>query len=376
MNVCEKAEMTFRPARPGEEAAVMALYHSLIGTPFCAWDDTYPNPACVADDVKNEALYVLDSPDGLIAAGAFRYWPEHDPAAVWTSRNPCDLARFGVAHEWQGRGIGRFFLLRLLEAAKERGFDGMRILVAATNLPAERLYRRAGAEYRSDFSAYDILWHCYEIGFRGKRSGMKKNILIGLLLPLALGSLVAPIYHGGCSDKVIYQHPQHPAWMGYEPVEPPSAPLFRVIPEVELQNVLRNGVTTTQCRQQLGRPTFHVIGMDSQSYIYLYDGKLLSPQDEYVGFAVVFDHDRFRSWTWIRSDYRCYGPAQPEIGKLLSVGMSLQEVKTLLGEPAMESRQSDGSDWLLYLFALPVAGEKGVTVELDHGRVSSLGVAL
>lgn len=40
--------------------------------------------------------------------------------------------------------------MKLLEEAKRTGYDGMRILVAKTNLPAVSLYRRTGARYCGD----------------------------------------------------------------------------------------------------------------------------------------------------------------------------------------------------------------------------------
>lgn len=156
----------FRLARDADADAVWQLYRGLLGVPFCPWDDTYPARENVDDDLAANALFVLTAPDaGVLAAGTVRRCAEHDTLAAWQSRTPGDLMRFGVAREYLRHGLGRVMLQNLCAAARSRGFDGMRILVADTNLPARKLYERAGAVDRGRAFTYGIHWVCMELGW-------------------------------------------------------------------------------------------------------------------------------------------------------------------------------------------------------------------
>ena len=111
-------DFAFQRAVPEDADAVFALYQSLVGTPFCAWDATYPAPEHVHDDIAAGALYT------------------------------------------------RLFLTHLLVEAARRDYDCMRILVAKTNLPAISLYRRIGADFRGEAFSYGIHWFCAQVPCR------------------------------------------------------------------------------------------------------------------------------------------------------------------------------------------------------------------
>jgi acetyltransferase len=49
-----------------------------------------------------------------------------------------------VADEWQGKGIGRFMMQRLIEVARARGFQSMMGFVLASNEPMLQLCARLG----------------------------------------------------------------------------------------------------------------------------------------------------------------------------------------------------------------------------------------
>lgn len=157
-----RAELTFRCAVEADIPEVFALYRSLVGSPYCAWTAEYPGLQQVCADVACGALYVMQGPAGLVAAGAIAHLDEHDPLQAWSGKHPCDLLRFGVARRYQGQGLGRDFLDRLCCAAAAKQYDTLRILVSAINLPAVTLYRKTNARYRGDAQSYGIQWHCFE----------------------------------------------------------------------------------------------------------------------------------------------------------------------------------------------------------------------
>ncbi len=156
----------FRHASADDADKVYSLYKSLVGTTYCAWDDTYPARENVTDDIAAQALYVMFDGTELVAAGTIRLCEEHNEFSCWSPmKNPCDLLRIGVSKKYQGRGVGRLMMEHLLKEAKLVAYDGMRILVAKTNLPAVKLYKNLGAEYKGDVFSYNIDWFCYELLF-------------------------------------------------------------------------------------------------------------------------------------------------------------------------------------------------------------------
>lgn len=159
--------LLFRRAETGEAESVFRLLRSLAGAPFCAWSDDYPGMEHVLADLEAKSLYGIFDGDLPAGVGTVRHWPEHDPLAPWRSLKPCDLMRIGVAREFQGRGLGALLLDSLAAAAAADGCDGMRILVCKTNLPAQKLYRRAGAVWRGDSFSYGVNWDCLELALAG-----------------------------------------------------------------------------------------------------------------------------------------------------------------------------------------------------------------
>lgn len=154
----------FRHAVREDADTIFALYRSLAGTPYCAWDENYPARSNLDEDLAANAIYCLCDGPKIIAVATAMHCPEHD-VLPWgpAVRKPCDLMRIGVARGMQGHGIGALLLQKMIRASRDAGYDSMRILVSRKNLPAVKLYRGAGALYRGETFAYGIDWFCYEI---------------------------------------------------------------------------------------------------------------------------------------------------------------------------------------------------------------------
>jgi ribosomal protein S18 acetylase RimI-like enzyme len=78
---------------------------------------------------------------------------------------PCDLARIGVLPNMQKRGIGTAILKNVINAVKERGFDGIRMLVSKTNPAALAMYDKNGFSRCGETFMYGIDFYCYEMVF-------------------------------------------------------------------------------------------------------------------------------------------------------------------------------------------------------------------
>lgn len=159
--------MVFDIARAGDIPEITALYEGLKGTPGCTWHDEYPSWDMVKGDVSSNSLYVLRD-KGVIIAAAYA-GGDHELTADggWESRNPCVLARMGVAKVWQGKGVGTLMLKKLIDAVRERGYDGIALIVNKYYPSGIALYERNGFVRRGEASLeqYGLNFYKYELVF-------------------------------------------------------------------------------------------------------------------------------------------------------------------------------------------------------------------
>jgi ribosomal protein S18 acetylase RimI-like enzyme len=155
---------SFSLAATDDIPEIVAIYHSLIGTPGCTWSLDYPNTETAWSDIESGSLYVLKDNGTIIAAASAGPFDELGHLS-WSPQNPCELARLGVAPGMQKRGIGTIILQNVITAAKERGFDGIRMLVSKTNHSALRLYDKNGFERCGEAFMFDIHFYRYQMKF-------------------------------------------------------------------------------------------------------------------------------------------------------------------------------------------------------------------
>ena len=62
--------MKFRKAKQDDKEEILALYQSLIGTPYCAWGNGYPGEQEFDYDMKRNALFCMENEDGRSAGGS------------------------------------------------------------------------------------------------------------------------------------------------------------------------------------------------------------------------------------------------------------------------------------------------------------------
>ena len=160
---CVSMKYTFSLAEAHDAPEVLALYHSLIGAEGCAWNMYYPDIEIVESDIKSESLYVLKDGAKIIAAAYAGAVDELDEIE-WTPKNPCELARLGVAIDMHKKGIATILLEHVKCAVKERDFDGIVMLVSKENPPALALYERNGFVRCGEAFMFDISFYCYELG--------------------------------------------------------------------------------------------------------------------------------------------------------------------------------------------------------------------
>lgn len=152
-------------AGPDEADEAMELYRSIIGTPGCVWDETYPSMEEVAADIAARSLFIMRDASGKLAAAAGLARDDEQLAqSCWNGRfkNPCELFRVGVRRDLQRRGLGRMLVSEMTDEAARRGHDGLLLLALKTNQAAVSLYSGLGFSVSGECELYGYSWYCME----------------------------------------------------------------------------------------------------------------------------------------------------------------------------------------------------------------------
>ena len=158
-------EGTIELATPKDADAIWALYRSLLCEPYSTWDEDYPSREIVDEDLLHNDVLVLRLDEGGIGAAIVvekdgeieADVPWYPDVTRW-----CALGRLGVARGMQGRGIARRMLTGAMAHAKAQGYEAVRFLVGAHNVPALRSYAVLGFEVCGRARMWDEDWLCYE----------------------------------------------------------------------------------------------------------------------------------------------------------------------------------------------------------------------
>lgn len=158
-------EMTIGRGTPADLDELFALYQSLKGEPYGTWNDEYPTRDLIREDLEQSIVLLMREGERIVSAIVILEDDEFDMFPGWyqDAVRFCELARLGVAKDRQGLGIARRMLLEAEAAAKAEGFDAVRFLVGAGNLPAQRSYARLGYDVLPDpVDAWGETWLRYQ----------------------------------------------------------------------------------------------------------------------------------------------------------------------------------------------------------------------
>ncbi len=116
--------MKFRKAKQDDKEEILALYQSLIGTPYCAWGNGYPGEQEFDYDMKRNALFCMENEDGeIIGTITVDEDPQVEALTCWskTLQPSAELSRLGVRTDMQNQGIARQLLQHGMEELKKQG---------------------------------------------------------------------------------------------------------------------------------------------------------------------------------------------------------------------------------------------------------------
>ena len=143
---------------------IVRIYQSLIGTPGCTWDSDYPNRTTAESDLESASLYVLKQNGSIIAVASAGDFNELGHLQ-WTPEKPCELARIGVVPMMKKQGIGTIILQQIMKTVKDKGYDGISMIVSKTNPAALALYEKNGFERCGETFMFDHDFYCYQMKF-------------------------------------------------------------------------------------------------------------------------------------------------------------------------------------------------------------------
>lgn len=143
---------------------IVEIYHSLIGTPGCAWNEYYPSIKEAEKDIRENGLFCVCDNKKIIAIATVGKDEDLDELSCWGKeiKRPCDLFRVGVIRDFQNKGIASKLIRYIEDDVKKCGFDGIRFLVSKTNPSALALYNKLEYKCCGETNMYDIEWFCYE----------------------------------------------------------------------------------------------------------------------------------------------------------------------------------------------------------------------
>ena len=142
----KRGKMKFRKAKQDDKEEILALYQSLIGTPYCAWGNGYPGEQEFDYDMKRNALFCMENEDGEIIG------------TITVDEDP----QVEVRTDMQNQGIARQLLQHGMEELKKQGKRSVHFLVCKTNKKALRSYEKLHFDVVGESDLFDEDWWCYE----------------------------------------------------------------------------------------------------------------------------------------------------------------------------------------------------------------------
>jgi len=154
----------FRKAGPEDAENVLKLYRSVVGQPFCTWNEFYPGQEELDCDLPAGNLFLLENAEGALA-GAISIVSDNelDWFEGWENReNTAEFARVVIAPAFRGNGLAKLLVQNVLDEMRARGVSATHISVAKINIPAVKTYEALGFMIRGEADMYDNHYYLCE----------------------------------------------------------------------------------------------------------------------------------------------------------------------------------------------------------------------
>jgi len=157
--------VNFEKAKENDKQEILQLYHSLVGTEYCAWTLNYPSEKDIDGDMERDALFCLKK-EGNEIIGVISIDKDEavENLTCWSKelQPSAELSRLGVKVEYQNQGIARKLLQYGMEELKKQGKKSVHFLVCKTNQKAIRSYAKLQFDVVGECELFGESWWCYE----------------------------------------------------------------------------------------------------------------------------------------------------------------------------------------------------------------------
>ncbi len=137
---------TLTPAAPGDRDAVWAVWHACARDGSTCWNDEYPTPAVLEQDMAAGRLYVFHCEGQVV--GSATLMPPVDIQRQGYPFAPCacpiQLTRLCIHPGRARRGLGALLLRHAEALAAQHGADAVHLLCDVNNRAGLALFARAG----------------------------------------------------------------------------------------------------------------------------------------------------------------------------------------------------------------------------------------
>ena len=166
-------DLHLRKAVPTELPALWAILQHAIAQRrldvSTQWQDGYPNPGTVQDDLDKGRAYVLEQEGEIVLYAAIILDPEPAYAAIegrWLTNGPyVVLHRVAIAPQAKGQGMGTRFFGLMEQLALERGVPSIKVDTNFDNGAMLRILEKLGYTY------------CGQVYFRGSARRAYEKVL-------------------------------------------------------------------------------------------------------------------------------------------------------------------------------------------------------
>lgn len=157
--------MNFERAKEEDKLEILQLYHSLVGTEYCAWNLNYPSETEIDGDMAREALFCLKNEENqIIGVISIDKDEAVENLTCWSKelQPSAELSRLGVKVEYQNQGVARKLLQYGMKELKKQGKRSVHFLVCKTNIKAIRSYAKLQFDVVGECELFGESWWCYE----------------------------------------------------------------------------------------------------------------------------------------------------------------------------------------------------------------------
>lgn len=137
---------TLTPATPGDRDAVWAVWHACARDESTCWNDEYPTPAVLEQDMAAGHLYVFRH-EGQVVGSATLMLPvdiQRQGYPFAPCERPIQLTRLCIHPGKARRGLGAILLQHAEALAAGLGADAVHLLCDVNNRAGLSLFTRAG----------------------------------------------------------------------------------------------------------------------------------------------------------------------------------------------------------------------------------------